>query len=1165
MNYQNKTKEELIKELQELLQENNSLKALYDKNITGRKQAKQELIIADKELAFQNEEKGKRAAELIIADKELAFQNEEKGKRAAELIIADKELTFQNEEKERVMLANISLTLKELAFQNKEKEKRMEELARSKQLLNEAGRLARIGGWEFDLKNNKLSWSDMVYEIHEVEPDYQPTVESAINFYAPESIPVISEAVNQATEEGKSFDLDLQLITAKQNRIWVRAIGRAYRVNGEIVKIGGVFQDINERKQAEAELIIADKELVFQNEEKEKRAAELIIANKELMLAKEKEKLVAELIIVNKKLTFQITERKQAEEKLKKSYALLQIAGEKAKLGGWSVNLEENRSIWSDEVAAIHEMPTGYSPLVEDGINFYAPEWHERITKVFTDCAQEGIPYDEEMEIITANGKRVWVRTIGEPIKNDSGKIIKVQGAFQDITERKKAEDAVHQSRKELDSLFEASPELISFIGFDGYFKRLNPAWVKTLGYPMDKLLSIPFIEFVHPDDHEATNAEVAKLAEGQRTIRFDNRYRCNDGSYRWLSWSVIPDTKEKLLYAVARDITKRKQAEEKLKESEEKYRLIVENIGEGFGFTDPEEKFVIANKSADDILGVEPGELVGMNLNQFVSDDQYKLVFEETALREKGIKSVYELEIIRPNGEKRTISVTSVPKNDKDGIFIGTYALFSDITERKQAEGKALKNQYYLTKAQEIGVIGTWELDIQKDILRWTDENYKIFGVPIGTEMNLGLLFNCIHPDDRDYVNEKWSAALNNEPYDIEHRLLVRDKVKWVREKADIEFDTLGNPIIAIGFAQDITDRKLAEEKLKESEEKFRTLFQNHSTIKLLIDPDNSNIIDANRAAAVFYGWSVEKLKTMNISEINTLSPDEIKKVMNLAKNNVKNNFELKHRKADGSIWDVSIDSGIITINGKRYLYAIVRNITEHKKLEEERKQALEKLRTFATMLQINREEERKSIAREIHDEFGQVLTAIKMNLTMLGKETTKTVESSTATSILSEIDNMKQIINQTIHKVRVFTNKLRPDVLDTFGLFEALDTHISEFDKLHGIKCNFVMPDEEMAIDSNKSIAIYRIVQEALTNVARHAKATEVDISISKQDNFLNVSIEDNGKGIERTQLDDAKSFGIIGMKERAYICGGTLLLTSEPGKGTKIDLSMPIKEND
>src|SRR5665647_2050339 len=696
-----------------------------------------------------------------------------------------------------------------------------------------------------------------------------------------------------------------------------------------------------------------------------------------------------------------ITERKRAEEALRESEEKYRVLFEGSTLGILATDVETHRFLYSNP--AICRI-FGY--LDEEFLRLTIPDLHPKDSMDLVISEFESQMRGEKAISFALPCLRKDSTVFYADIAGNSTIINERKcsvGFFVDVTKRKQAKDALRQSRKELDSLFEASPELISFIGFDGYFKRLNPAWVKTLGYPMDKLLSIPFIEFIHPDDHEATNAEVAKLAEGQRTIRFDNRYRCNDGSYRWLSWSVIPDTKEKLLYAVARDITERKQTEEKLKESEEKYRLIVENIGEGFGFTDPEEKFVIANKSANDIFGVEPGELVGMNLNQFISDDQYKLVFEETALRKKGIKSVYELEIIRPNGEKRNISVTSVQKNDKDGIFIGTYALFSDITERKQAEGKALKNQYYLTKAQEIGVIGTWELDIQKDILRWTDENYKIFGVPIGTEMNLGLLFNCIHPDDRDYVNEKWSAALNNEPYDIEHRLLVRDKVKWVREKADIEFDTLGNPIIAIGFTQDITDRKLAEEKLKESEEKFRTLFQNHSAIKLLIDPDNSNIIDANRAAAVFYGWPVEKLKTMNISEINTMSPDEIKKVMNSAKNNGNNHFELKHRKADGSIWDVNIDSVIITINGKRYLYAIIRNITEHKKLEEERKQSQKKLRAFATMLQNNREEERKSIAREIHDEFGQVLTAIKINLTILGKETTKTVESSTAISILS------------------------------------------------------------------------------------------------------------------------------------------------------------------
>jgi signal transduction histidine kinase len=131
---------------------------------------------------------------------------------------------------------------------------RTSELAKSKQLLDETGRLARVGGWDIDLEKNTLSWSDMVYQIHEIGREYQPTVEGGINFYAPEAIPVISEAVQRAMVDGQSFDVELELITARKNRLWVRANGQAYRENGKIVKIGGVFQDIHARKLAEIEL-----------------------------------------------------------------------------------------------------------------------------------------------------------------------------------------------------------------------------------------------------------------------------------------------------------------------------------------------------------------------------------------------------------------------------------------------------------------------------------------------------------------------------------------------------------------------------------------------------------------------------------------------------------------------------------------------------------------------------------------------------------------------------------------------------------------------------------------------------------------------------------------------------------------------------------------------
>jgi len=121
------------------------------------------------------------------------------------------------------------------------------------------------------------------------------------------------------------------------------------------------------------------------------------------------------------------------------------------------------------------------------------------------------------------------------------------------------------------------------------------------------------------------------------------------------------------------------------------------------------------------------------------------------------------------------------------------------------------------LEKAQEIGNIGSWELDIQKNILIWTDENYKIFGIPPGTDMNYERFLECVHPNDRDYVNEQWNKGIETRSYDIEHRLLIDNKIKWVREKAKFDFDDKGQPIKAIGFTQDITKRKQAEDQLRE------------------------------------------------------------------------------------------------------------------------------------------------------------------------------------------------------------------------------------------------------------------------------------------------------------------------------------------------------------
>ncbi len=147
-----------------------------------------------------------------------------------------------------------------------------------------------------------------------------------------------------------------------------------------------------------------------------------------------------------------ITEKRKAEEEIRNNYALLRMAGETTKFGGWSVNLKKERMVWSEVVARIHEMPEGYSPTVKEVVGFYAPEWQERIKTLFTDCAQNGKPFDEEMEIITAKGNRIWIRTNGEAVRDEAGRIIKVQGAFQDIHERKKADEVLKASMQKFKS-----------------------------------------------------------------------------------------------------------------------------------------------------------------------------------------------------------------------------------------------------------------------------------------------------------------------------------------------------------------------------------------------------------------------------------------------------------------------------------------------------------------------------------------------------------------------------------------------------------------------------------------------------------------------------------------------------------------------------------------
>jgi len=268
-----------------------------------------------------------------------------------------------------------------------------------------------------------------------------------------------------------------------------------------------------------------------------------------------------------------ISERKQAQDALNENYTLLKIAGKSARFGGWSVNANENRIQWSDEVAAIHEEPAGFSPTIEQGINYYAPEWRELIKMAFSQCIQQGVPFDLELELFTAKGNRLWVRSIGQAQRDENNKITKVFGSFQDISKIKTAEKEVENSKRALIRLIENLSGIAYRCYFDANYTMdfISNACQKLTGYSDQDFYQhkISWEEIIHEEDRDPVRKKIAdKIAENEN---YQLEYRIIDKNkntkWVWEKGGRIYNANEQefMLEGFITDITDRKAAEEEL------------------------------------------------------------------------------------------------------------------------------------------------------------------------------------------------------------------------------------------------------------------------------------------------------------------------------------------------------------------------------------------------------------------------------------------------------------------------------------------------------------------------------------------------------------------------------------------------------------------------
>ncbi len=341
--------------------------------------------------------------------------------------------------------------------------------------------------------------------------------------------------------------------------------------------------------------------------------------------------------------------------------------------------------------------------------------------------------------------------------------------------------------------------------------------------------------------------------------------------------------------------------------------------------------------------------------------------------------------------------------------------------------------------------------------------------------------------------------------------------------------------------------------------EDRFSKVFRSSPVAIILRTLNEGRVVDVNSAYAELVGFSREELIGHTVFELALWAdPTEGERVVDkLRREGALRNVEGRFRHKSGKLRDVLIWSELTDIGGQPVVIGMIIDITERKRIETELRHSRERLRSLSARLQQIREEERIRIARELHDELGGFLTVLKLDLSSLGEEL-----AETSPALGERIEAIAARIIGAIGSVRRICSDLRPSVLDHIGLPAAIEWQLQEWQEKSGVRCTMSSTLDAQSLDVGRATAAFRIFQEALTNVARHAHATRVDVAIWTEEGRLRLEIRDDGRGIAEESVGDATSLGLLGMKERVFAFGGSVDLRGSPGHGTTVDVAIPLE---
>ncbi len=753
------------------------------------------------------------------------------------------------------------------------------------------------------------------------------------------------------------------------------------------------------------------------------------------------------------------------------------------------------------------------------------------------------------------NGIRVILETI---IFNTAAAIARIQ-----------SEIILNQNKNDLHLLFNSVTDFIFIFGHDTRIVQTNKAVLDRLGFTRDEIRSMTIYD-VHPEsEHDLVKKTLEDLII-EKTDRCYLPLQTKNGRLIPVETKITRGVWEnqEALFGVSRDISERVKAEEALNRSEERFRRIFEASPIGIVTASTDFLFLQTNDAFCRMTGYSAKELSSLTFRDITHPDHLAgdLLNVEKLIRGEIPFYRTEKRYLRKNGEVYWGLVIVSAIRNTAGKIIHMLALVENINDTKLAEKEIekWKNHYEVVTAMSGQAVYDYRLDT--GVIYWGGKTTKVLGYSSDEIGHIDKWTELIHPDEKEKVREILDDQIKNQTIlDVKYRFRHKDgRYLYVHDKAALVMDAGNNPVSLVGMMQDITDMVLTQKELEEKEQQYRKLFELSPSGISLQDLDG-NIMDMNDAFCRMNGFSKEELTGKNVRMLVPNGKHYHDVSTNISK--ILSGKTLEHEVVNvsksGKLLHIELRDTLIRLpDGRQGILTVSNNITERKHVEDTLKESREQLKVFADHLQTVREEERVEIARELHDNLGQNLSAIKMDICMLIKKLSEMEGSDKAVEAFAQARSMTPMIDQTIDMVRKISGELRPQLLEELGLIPAIERYLEEFQNRSGISCKLSLNVKTVKVDRTHAVGIFRIIQEALTNVMRHAKATSISIRITKNKESFILEIEDNGIGIKTNKINNIKSIGILGMRERAMLIGGELSITSKRGSGTMITLAIPFK---